>query len=83
MGFKGTVKGKIIELDVSIPLPKGTREVMVKPEMKPEGLRKGSLQLVLQTLVRTLTDEEAEAIMKVVREEVRRIDWELWEGKGT
>lgn len=32
MGFKGTVKGKVIELDEPIPLPKGTRvEVTVKP----------------------------------------------------
>ncbi|MCS7254049.1 MAG: hypothetical protein NZ781_08520 [Armatimonadetes bacterium] len=80
MGFKGTVKGRIIELDEPIPLPDGTR---VEVTVKPEGLRKGSPQLILQTLVGTLTDEEAEAIMKVVREEVRRIDWELWEGKGT
>jgi len=64
MGFKGTVKGKIIELDEPIPLPEGTR---VEVTVKPVGLRKGSPQLILQTLAGTLTDEEAEAIMKVVR----------------
>jgi len=78
MGFKGTVKGKIIELDEPIPLPEGTR---VEVTVKPVGLRKGSPQLILQTLAGTLTDEEAEAIMKVVREELRRIEWELWEDK--
>lgn len=77
MGFKGTVKGRIIELDEPIPLPDGTR---VEVTVKPLDIRKNSPQAWLK-LVGTLTDEEAEAIMKVVHEEIRRIDWEFWEEK--
>jgi hypothetical protein len=37
MGYKGTVKGKVIELDEPLPYPDGTRvEVMVQPELQPE-----------------------------------------------
>jgi hypothetical protein len=79
MGYKGTVKGKVIELDEPLPYPDGTRvEVMVQPELQPEKKpRKNSPQALLQ-LTGTLTEEEAEAIMKVVREHVRKIDWEMW-----
>ncbi len=75
MGYKGTVKGKVIELDEPLPYPEGTRvEVTVQPEKKP---RKNSPQALLQ-IAGTLTEEEAEAIMKVVREHIRKIDWEMW-----
>jgi hypothetical protein len=79
MGYKGTVKGKVIELDEPLPYPDGTRvEVTVQPELQPEKKpRKNSPQALLQ-LAGTLTEEEAEAIMKVVREHVRKIDWEMW-----
>ncbi|MCC6038757.1 MAG: hypothetical protein LM632_11195 [Armatimonadetes bacterium] len=79
MGYKGTVKGKVIELDEPLPYPDGTRvEVTVQPEVQPEKKpRKNSPQALLQ-LAGTLTEEEAEAIMKVVREHVRKIDWEMW-----
>jgi hypothetical protein len=51
---------------------------MVQPELQPEKKpRKNSPQALLQ-LAGTLTEEEAEAIMKVVREHVRKIDWEMW-----
>ena len=76
MGYKGTIKGNVIELDEPLPLVEGTRvEVTVTPEREP---RKNSPQAWLQ-LVGTLSEEEAEAILKVVREQVRRIDWELWQ----
>ncbi len=79
MGYKGTVKGKVIELDEPLPLPEGTRvEVEVREAPEPP-LRKGSPQLILKLLAGTLTPEEADAILKVVREEIRRIDWEMWE----
>jgi hypothetical protein len=79
MGYKGTVKGKVIELDEPLPYPDGTRvEVTVQPELQPEKKpRKNSPQALLQ-LAGTLTEEEAEAIMKVVRKHVRKIDWEMW-----
>jgi len=74
---KGTVRGKLIELDEPLPLAEGTRvEVTVTPETKP---RKGSPEAVLQ-LAGTLTPEEAEIIMQGVQA-VRQIDWELWEEK--
>ena len=78
MGYKGTVKGQVIELDEPIPFADGTRvEVTVTSEPKA---RKNSPQAWLQ-LAGTLTDEEAEAILKVVREQVRRIDWEMWQDR--
>ncbi len=68
----------MIELDEELPFEDGTRvEVVViaaTPKTKP---RKGSPQAVLQLLAGTLTDEEAEAILKAAQE-CRRIDWELW-----
>jgi hypothetical protein len=74
---KGTVRGKLIELDEPLPLAEGTRvEVTVTPETKP---RKGSPEAVLQ-LAGTLTPEEAEIIMQGVQA-IRQIDWELWEEK--
>jgi hypothetical protein len=75
----GDTKGKVIELDEPLPYPDGTRvEVTVQPEVQPEKKpRKNSPQALLQ-LAGTLTEEEAEAIMKVVREHVRKIDWEMW-----
>ncbi len=80
MGYKGTVKGNVIELDETLPLAEGTRvEVMVTPEEKP---RKNSPQAWLQ-LAGTLSEEEAAAILKVVHEQVRRIDWEMWQEPKT
>jgi len=80
MGYKGTVKGKVIELDEPLPYPDGTRvEVTVQPEVQPEKKpRKGSPQLIVQLLAGTLTPEEADAILKAAME-CRRIDWEMWE----
>ncbi len=81
MGYKGTVKGNVIELDEPLPFAEGTRvEVTVMPEAKEGKPRKGSPQAILQLLAGTLTPEEAEAILKAAQE-CRRIDWELWEGK--
>lgn len=60
----------MIELEEPLPLPDGTQ---VEVTVKPLGVRKNSPKAWLQ-LAGTLTDEEAEAIMKVVREEVRRIE---------
>lgn len=75
MGYKGTVKGNVIELDEPLPFTEGTRvEVTVSPEAKP---RKGSPQAILQ-LAGTLTHEEAELIRKGVAE-IRQIDPSLWE----
>ena len=80
MGYKGTVKGKVIELDEPLPFPDGTRvEVTVQPEVQPEKkLPKGSPKLIVQLLAGTLTPEEADAILKAAME-CRRIDWEMWE----
>ncbi len=75
MSYKGTVKGKVIELDEPLPYPDGTRvEVTVQPEKQP---RKGSPKLIVQLLAGTLTPEEAELIRKAVSE-IRRIDPSLW-----
>lgn len=71
MEYKGTAKGSVIELDEPLPFAEGTRvEVSVVPESKP---RKNSPQAWIQ-LAGTLTDDEAEAIMKFVNERVRRVD---------
>lgn len=74
---KGTVRGRVIEMDEPLPLAEGTRvEVAVQPESKP---RKGSPEAVLQ-LASTLTDEEAQIIMEQVQT-LRHIDAELWQEK--
>ena len=51
-----------------------TVEVTVTPENRP---RKTSPQAWLQ-LAGTLSDEEAEALLKGVQEHLRRIEWEMW-----
>lgn len=74
MGYRGTVKGKIIELDEPLPLAEGTRvDVSVTPQQGP---RKGSPKAVLE-LAGTLTHEEAELIRRAVSE-IRQIDEGLW-----
>ena len=76
MGYKGVVKGNVIELDEALPFPEGTRvDVAVAAEPRP---RKGSPKAVLRLLAGTLAPEEAEAILKAAQE-CRRIDRELWE----
>ncbi len=78
MDYKGTAKGKVIELDETLPFAEGTRvEVTIMPETTPH---KNSPEAWLQ-LAGTLSEEEAEAILRVVRGKVRRIDWDMWEQK--
>jgi hypothetical protein len=61
MGYKGTTKGKLIELEEPLPFADGTRvEVTVTPVPQP---RKGSPQAVLQ-LAGTLTPAEADAMQR-------------------
>jgi hypothetical protein len=75
MGYKGTVKGNLIEMDELLPFAEGTRvDVTVNPESKP---RRGSPRAILQ-LVGTLTSDEANLIRKGVAE-IRRIDPSLWQ----
>lgn len=77
MSVKGTVRGNVIELDEPLPFADGTRvEVTVTPEENIP--QRNSPQAWLQ-LVGTLSHEEAEAIRQAVRD-IRRIDWEMWEG---
>ena len=73
MKYEGIVKGKVIELDKPLPFAEGTRvEVSVIPESKP---RKGSPKAILQ-LAGTLTDEDADAILKAAQE-CQQIYWEF------
>lgn len=79
MTLKGTIKGNVIELDRAVPLPEGTRvDVTVERDAEPH---KGSPQAWLQ-LAGTITVEESEAQLKIIREEVRRIDPEIRAGGG-
>ena len=74
MGYKGTVKGQVIELDKPLPLADGTRvDLIVTPESE---LRKNSPQAWLQ-LVGTLEDGEAEAMLCNVYEHTRCIQWDM------
>jgi hypothetical protein len=74
MGYKGTIKGNVIELNEPIPFTDGTRvEITVVLDTK---LRKGSPKAILQ-MAGTLTYEESEAILKA-SQECRHIDKELW-----
>jgi len=79
MTCRGTIKGRLIELDEPATLPEGTRVVVtLAPERKP---RRGSPEAVLRLLAGTLTHEEAELIRKGAAE-ARKIDPSLWEDKG-
>jgi len=72
--FNGVAHGKRIDLDEPLPYSDGTRvKVQVSPEPR---LRKGSPRAILE-LAGTLTDEEADAILKAARE-CRRVDESLW-----
>jgi hypothetical protein len=75
MGYKGTTKGKMIELEEPLPFADGT-QVEVTVTLVPQP-RQGSPQAVLQ-LVGTLTPAEADAILHAAQA-CRRIDRELWE----
>jgi len=78
MGYRGTVKGNVIEVDGPLPFPEGSRvEVTLAPESK---LRRGSPRAVLR-LAGTLTHEEAEAI-RTRAAEMRRVDAGLWKDQG-
>lgn len=75
MTYKGTVKGKTIQLDEPIPVEEGARvEIVVVPEGQPA---RNSAQAWLQ-LVGTLTNDEADAIEQFVAEDIRRVDPGVW-----
>lgn len=77
MDIMGTAQGRKILLDEPLPLPDGTRvRVDVSPVTSP---RKGSPASVLR-LAGTLSDDEAESILKTAQE-CRRIDPALWNGR--
>lgn len=64
MVYNGRVNGNRIEFDERLPLPDWARvRVEVQPEAPP---RKGSPAALL-TLAGTLSDEEAEAILKAAQ----------------
>ena len=74
MGYKGTIKGNVIELDDPIPFTDGTRvEITMILDTK---LRKGSPKAILQ-MAGALSHGESEAILKT-SQECRYIDRELW-----
>ena len=65
MGYKGTIKGNVIESDEPIPFIDGTKvEITMIFDKK---LRKGSPKAILQ-MAGTLTHEESEAILKASQE---------------
>jgi len=75
MTYKGTARGKRIELDDSVSLPDGTR---VTVDIALEGLpRRGSPAAVLR-LAGTLEPEEADSILHAAQG-CRRVDDELWD----
>lgn len=74
MVYHGRLRGNQIELDEHPALPDGTRvKVNVMLEDQP---RRGSPAALLR-LVGTLSDTEAEAILRAAQE-CRRIDPSLW-----
>ena len=76
MTLKGVAKGKVIELEKPLPFPDGTEvEVTVRPTAGEA--RKNSPRAWLQ-LMGSLTEEEAEAILKAVREQARKVEHEPW-----
>jgi hypothetical protein len=79
MCLMGTIRDGKIVLDEQPKLPDGTRVevVAVAPDARPGEPRPGSPEAVLR-LAGTLTDAEADAIMKVVDEQ-RQADRKIWE----
>ncbi len=74
MDFIGTAHGNRIDLDQSLPLSDGTRvRVSVHPE---NGHRRGDPERLLK-LVGTLSDQEAETILKAAQG-LRQVDPSLW-----
>ena len=74
--YGGIVNGKRIDLDEVPPLEQGTRvRVNVTPE-STSGMRRGSPEALL-SLVGTLSDDEAETMLRTSRE-CRQIDRDLW-----
>lgn len=74
MVVRGVAHGNRIDLDEALPVADGTRvTVNIVTDSNP---RKGSPRAVLQ-LAGTLSEEEAEAILRAAQE-CRRIDPSLW-----
>jgi hypothetical protein len=77
MDITGTTHGNQINLDQPLSYPDGTRvRVDVTPINSP---RRGSPASILD-LAGTLSDAEADAILKGAQES-RRVDPSLWNGK--
>jgi hypothetical protein len=79
MVCKGTVRGSSIDLEEPIPLAEGTR---VDVTVIPLGQLARNSPRAWMRVVGTLTGDEADAMLDVVRQECRGIDPELWHQSG-
>jgi len=83
MPYKGTVRGKVIELENDVALPEGTEvEIVVKDQekktMSPSGHPRGSPQAILKFLDTPplCTPADVEALLQAIRQGRRPASFE-------
>ncbi len=83
MPYKGTVRGKVVELESDVALPEGTEvEVVVKDQTKktvtPSGHPRGSSQAILKFLdtLPLCTPADVEALLRAIKQGRRPASFE-------
>ena len=83
MSYKGTVRGKVVELESDVELPEGTEvEIVVKDREKktvsPSGHPRGSPQAILKFLNTPplCTPADVEALLQAIKQGKRPVSFE-------
>ena len=83
MPYKGTVRGKVVELENDVALPEGTEvEILVKDREKktvsPSGHPRGSPQAILKFLDTPplCTPADVEALLQAIKQGKRPVSFE-------
>ncbi len=83
MPYKGTVRGKVVELESDVALPEGTEvEIVVKDREKktvsPSGHPRGSPQAILNFLDTPplCTSADVEALLQAIKQGKRPVSFE-------
>ena len=83
MPYKGTVRGKVVELESDVALPEGTEvEIVVKDQEKntvtPSGHPRGSPQAILKFLDTSplCAPADVEALLQAIRQGKRPVSFE-------
>ncbi|TAJ91936.1 hypothetical protein EPO44_14375 [bacterium] len=83
MPYKGTVRGKVIELESDVPLPDGTEvEIVVKDHEKKTVTASGHPRSSPQAILKFLdtpplcTSDDVEALLQAIRQAKRPVGFE-------